>query len=110
MLPRFAIERNVGVEGSRNFSTTLVSPGNHANRESAVAYFSSNGSEISTGGVGGYSSASYTDIADLQYFYPIVIQSFSKGRLSAINKTTITSAASTEVVCVFKVRSCSNCG
>lgn len=85
-----AIEPNVEIEGSQNFSTTLVSPGNHTNRDSVVAYFLPNGSEISTGGVDINSSASYPAIADLMYFSPIVTQNFSKSGLSVINKTTIT--------------------
>jgi hypothetical protein len=85
-----AIEPNVEEEYSENFSTTVVTPGNHTNRESIVAYFSSNGSEISTTGVGGSSSGSGPDLTDLLYFYPLVTQNYSASGLSVINKTTIT--------------------
>ncbi|MDG6908307.1 MAG: hypothetical protein JRN20_21260 [Nitrososphaerota archaeon] len=84
-----AIEPNVEVEGFQNYTTTLVSPGNHTNRESVVAYFSSNGSKISTVGIGRNSTASYAGIGYLTYFYPIVTQNYSKSALSVINKTTI---------------------
>ena len=85
-----AVEPNVQEQYSDNFSTTIVSPGNHTNRESVVAYFSSNGTEISKTGVGGNSSGFGPDLIDLLVFYPLVTQNFSASDLSVINKTTIT--------------------